>query len=145
MPSHPSHPGFIGRDTRLSRIVQRVETLHQVLDIVRRAVPPELAPLCQGVAWSGSELLVALPHGAAATRLRMAAPAVIAALQAAGWHATAIRPRVQVALQREIPKQTNQLSLPKAALEAFSELEKTVENPELRQAVQALLKHQRPR
>lgn len=135
----------MGRDARLSRIVQRVETLNQVLDIVRRAAPPELAPLCQGVAWSGSELLIALPHSAAATRLRMAAPTIIAALQAAGWHATAIRPKVQVALQREIPKKTNQLSMPDAALEAFSELAQTVENPELRKAVEMLLKHQKRR
>src|SRR5471030_3512959 len=101
MPNRNFPTSFVGRDHQLSRIVQRVATLNQVLDIVRQTVPPVLAPLCLGVSWHGSELSVALPYSAAAIRLRMAAPALIAALHKAGWHATAIRPKVQVALQRE--------------------------------------------
>ncbi len=145
MPNSNFPTNFVGRDNQLSRIVQRVTTLNQVLDIVRQAAPPELAPLCLGVAWHGSELLVALPYSAAAIRLRMAAPALIAALHKAGWHATAIRPKVQVALQRENPKPSNRLSLSEPALEAFSDLAKTVEDPELRTAVENLLRHQRKR
>lgn len=145
MSSSPSRSGFVGRDSQLSRLVQRVETLTQVLEIIRRAAPPELAPLCLGAAWHGSELLIALPHSAAATRLRMATPAMLAALQAAGWHATAIRPKVQVTLQRQKPQRTKQLSMPESALNAFSELAQTVENDELRTAVEALLRHHRQR
>lgn len=141
-----SSASFIGRDARLSQIVQRVDALNQVLGIIRRSVPPELAPLCQGVAWVGSELMVAVPHSAAATRLRMLAPTIIAALQAANWHATAVRPRVQVALQQDKPEKSSQLSsLPDAALEAFSDLAHDVADPALRQAVEALLAHQRKR
>jgi len=91
MPNHNFPTNFVGRDGQLSRIVQRVATLNQVLDIIRQVAPPELAPLCLGVAWHGSELLVALPFSAAAVRLRMAAPAMIEALHKAGWHATAIQ------------------------------------------------------
>lgn len=145
MPNHNFPTNFVGRDGQLSRIVQRVSTLNQVLDIVRQAAPPELAPLCQGVAWHGSELLVALPFSAAAVRLRMAAPALIEALHKAGWHATAIRPKVQVALQRENPKPANRLNLSEPALTAFSELAQTVEDPDLRAAVENLLRHQRRR
>lgn len=145
MPNHNFPTNFVGRDSQLSRIVQRVTTLNQVLDIIRQAAPPELAPLCLGVAWHGSELLVALPFSAAAVRLRMAAPALIAALHKAGWHATAIRPKVQVALQRENPKQTKSLTLSEPALDAFADLAQTVEDPALRAAVENLLRHQRKR
>lgn len=142
-PNFPNH--FVGRDAQLSRIVQRVATLNQVLGIVRAAAPPELAPLCQGVAWHGSELLVALPFSAAAVRLRMAAPAMLEALHKAGWHATAIRPKVQVALQRENPNQTKRLTISEPALKAFSDLAQTVEDPALRAAVENLVRHQRKR
>lgn len=145
MPNHNFPTNFVGRDSQLSRIVQRVTTLNQVLGIIRQAAPPELAPLCLGVAWHGSELLVALPFSAAAVRLRMAAPALIAALHKAGWHATAIRPKVQVALQRENPKQTKSLTLSEPALDAFADLAQTVEDPALRAAVENLLRHQRKR
>lgn len=145
MPNHNFPTNFVGRDGQLSRIVQRVATLNQVLDIIRQVAPPELAPLCLGVAWHGSELLVALPFSAAAVRLRMAAPGMIEALHKAGWHATAIRPKVQVTLQRENPKQTKSLTLSEPALAAFSDLAQTVEDPALRAAVENLLRHQRKR
>lgn len=140
-----SNPGFVGRDTQLARIIERVDALNQVLDTVRRAVPPELAPFCLGVAWSGTTLLVALPHSAAAARLRMVAPSLLTALQIAGWHATSIRPQVQVALQREKPKPGNQLAMSQSALDAFSGLAQTVDNDELRSAILDLLKHQHQR
>lgn len=143
MSSRPSHPGFVGRDNQLSRIVQRVEALNEVLGIVRSVLPPPLARLCMGVAWHGPELLVAVPHSAAASRLRMAEPAIIEALHKAGWNASTVRPRVQVALQNADPGPLHQLHMTDAALEAFAELAHEVENPELRKAVEALLKHQR--
>jgi hypothetical protein len=142
-PSYRS--GFIGRDSGLARIVDRVGELQRVLELVRRAAPPELAPLCQGVAWSDSILVVGVPHSAAATRLRMAAPAILSALQAAGWHATAILPRVQVNLNLEKPRKTKQLHIPYSAQKAFAELAKTLDDDGLRQAIQTLLRHQKPR
>lgn len=138
-------PGFVGRDGHLVGILDRVQELNQLLSIVKSALPPELAPLCMGAAWSGSELQIAVTSGAAAARLRMCGPAILATLRGANVHATAIRPRVQVTLQREKPKQTNQLSLPSSAMDAFSGLAQTLENGELRDAVEALLRHHQKR
>ncbi|SFN01631.1 Protein of unknown function [Formivibrio citricus] len=143
MQRRPSRPGFVGRDPGLARIVNRVGELQQVLDLVRHATPPELAPLCQGVAWSGSTVVIGVPHSAAATRLRLAAPAILAALQDAGWHATAILPRVQVNLNHEKPRRTNRLSIPPAAQKAFADLANTLEDKDLQDAIQTLLKHQK--
>ncbi len=123
--------------------MDRVGELQQVLLLVRQAAPPELAPLCQGVAWSGTTLIVGIPHSAAATRLRMATPAILSALQEAGWHATAILPRVQVSLNQEKPQRTKRVKMPEAAQDAFSDLAGQLENPELREAVLNLLQHQK--
>lgn len=138
-----SRPSFIGGDPGLARIVDRVGELQQVLTLVRRATPPELAPLCQGVAWSGLTLVIGVPHSAAATRLRLAAPAILAVLQEAGWHATAILPRVQVNLNLEKPKRTNRLNMPLAAQRAFSDLANSTEDKDLQGAIQTLLRHQK--
>lgn len=142
MVSSSSRAGFVGRDSRLSRIVERAAELNQVLDIVRRAAPPELAPYLQGAAWSGTTLLIAVSSGAAAGRLRPATPALLDALRDAGWNATAIQLKVQVAMQRENIKQTKRLAFPPAALEAFSRLSETLDDADLRGAVANLLHHQ---
>lgn len=134
---------FLGHDKQLSSIVERVNSLNQVLGVVRSAVPPELSPLCMGVAWSGATLFVALPHSAAAARLRLCAPTILQKLQEAGWQATAIRPQVQVALQREKPILSRQLTMSDAAQTAFTELEQEVEDQGLKSAIQALLRHHR--
>ena len=138
-----SRIGFVGRDARLARIVDRVNELQQLLNLVRRAVPPELAPLCQGVAWSGSVLVVGLPHGAAATRLRLAAPAILTTLQEAGWHASAILPRVQVDLNLASPERAHKSGMSSAAQSAFAELAQSLDDAGLRDAVLDLLRHQK--
>jgi hypothetical protein len=136
-----SFDGLLNRDHSLKRLVQQVDTLNQILDIVRSALAPEVANVCQGVAWAGSELMIAVPFSAAATRIRQAAPDILRALDAAGWHATAIRPKVQVALQHGNPIQTKNLHIPDAAKTAINELSQQVDDPALKQALASLLKH----
>ena len=118
---------LLNHDTSLKRLMLQVDTLNQILDIVRGALPAEVAQICQGVAWSGSELLIAVPFSAAGTRIRQAAPDVLRALDAAGWHATAIRPKVQVALQHGNPIQTKSLHIPDAAKTALDNLSQQVD------------------
>jgi hypothetical protein len=132
---------LLNRDVSLKRLVQQVDTLNQILDVVRGALPPEVAQICLGVAWAGSELLIAVPFSAAGTRIRQAAPDVLRALDAAGWHATAIRPKVQVALQHGNPIQTKNLHIPDAAKTAIDALSQQVDDPALKQALASLLKH----
>lgn len=132
---------LLNRDYSLKRLVRQVDTLNQILDIVRSALAPEVANVCQGVAWAGSELMIAVPFSAAATRIRQAAPDILRALDAAGWHATAIRPKVQVALQQGNPIQTKNLSIPDTAKTALDTLRQQVDDPALKQALAALLKH----
>ncbi|WP_410499930.1 DciA family protein [Chitinibacter sp. S2-10] len=130
-------------DYQLKRLVKQLDQLNQLLHIVQSALPPELARVCQGVAWSGSTLLVAVPGSAAATRLRQAEPAMLAALDQAGVHATAIRAKVQVALQQGNPMQTKTLKMTEPAKTAFSALQQQIEDPGLKDALANLLRHHR--
>ena len=132
---------LLNRDYQLKRLMQQVDTLNQILAIVKRSLAPEVANVCLGVAWAGSELLIAVPFSAAATRIRQSAPDILHALGAAGWHATAIRAKVQVALQQGNPIQTKNLHIPDAAKPAINELSQQVDDPALKQALAALLKH----
>ncbi|WP_373974068.1 DUF721 domain-containing protein [Chitinibacter sp. SCUT-21] len=132
---------LVDGDYQLKRLVKQLDQYNQLLNIVRSAVAPELARVCQGTAWSGSSLLVAVPSSAAATRLRQAEPAILAALAQAGVHATAIRAKVQVALQQGNPLQTKSLRMTAPAKAAFSELQSQVDDPELKAALANLLRH----
>jgi Dna[CI] antecedent, DciA len=132
---------LVDGDYQLKRLVKQLDQYNQLLRIVQSAVAPELARVCQGTAWSGSALLVAVSGSAAATRLRQAEPAILAALSQAGVHATAIRAKVQVALQQGNPMQTKTLRMTEPAKAAFSALQSQVDDPDLKAALLNLLRH----
>ncbi|MBM3117799.1 DciA family protein [Jeongeupia naejangsanensis] len=140
------HSGFIGNDRELLRLAARISELNHLLDAVRSHVPPELASSCVSVAWGPSEtLLIGVRSSAAAARLRVAAPQLRDALGAAGWHASAIRPRVQVALQQEKSRINKDLRLSDSACSAFEQLAESLEAGPLRDAVATLVAHQHQR
>jgi hypothetical protein len=58
-------------------------------------------------------------------------------------HATAIRAKVQVALQQGNPMQTKTLRMTEPAKAAFSALAEEVSDPDLKQALSNLLRHHR--
>lgn len=132
---------LVGRDNTLNRLLGRVDELNRLLEDVRRAAPPEIAPYLQAVAWSGLTLMVAVPNSAVASRLRMSAPTILTKLQASNWQASAIRAKVQVDLQVQKPNGPKNLHMTDEAMDAFSDLAGAVEDPGLRTALQALLRH----
>jgi len=134
---------FASGDPRLNRLIDRVDEMNRLLREVRNAVPPELAPYCLSASWSGFALQVGVSHSAAANKLRLVAPSILTKLQASGVHASAIRPRVQVALQIEKPNPPKTLRMTDQAVDAFSKLADQVSDPGLRQAVEALLQRRR--
>ncbi|WP_432723398.1 DciA family protein [Jeongeupia wiesaeckerbachi] len=140
------HSGFIGQDRELLRLAARIGELNHLLDAVRRHVPPEVASSCVSVAWGpGETLLIGVRSSAAAARVRVVAPQLRDALSAAGWQASAIRPRVQVALQQEKSRINKDLRLSDSACSAFEQLADTLEAGPLRDAVATLVAHQQQR
>ncbi|WP_028455052.1 DciA family protein [Chitinilyticum litopenaei] len=127
-------------DPQLRPLLRQVAELERLLARLRRCLPPEVAACCRAVTWSGSQLLVAVSSGAAAQRLRHCAPAAIRALQDEGVALDAIVPRISSALLPawQPPKQ---LQLSNSAAAAFDELAGQVRDPELKAAVEALLRH----
>jgi hypothetical protein len=130
----------IGQDRKLVSLMHQIDDLTRLLAEVRSVLPPAVAAHCLGVAWSGETLLIGVSGSAAASRVRLSAPQILAALQAGGWKATAVQPNVQVGLQTKNPKRSKDLYLKTGACDAFAELAETLEDGPLRQAIGSLLK-----
>jgi hypothetical protein len=83
-------------DTTLAGLLKQTAALRRLDQDFRRLVPAGLAAASRVQAAEGSELTIRADHGAAAAKLKLLAPNLLAQLQGRGWHFTAIRIRVQV-------------------------------------------------
>ncbi len=140
MPARSSKPRFVGQNRQLSRLVAQVDELNRLLATVRGTLPPALAATCIAVALENGVLQVGVTSSAAAARLKLSGEAIVQAVCQAGWHATAIRPRVQVELRQQKAIRTKDLSIPAAAVEAFGQLAERLDAGPLREAVLRLAK-----
>ncbi|WP_159673507.1 DciA family protein [Andreprevotia sp. IGB-42] len=144
----PAYPAFIGKDRELLRLVAKVAELNRLIDAVRVALPHELASACLNATLdtsrpAGNELLIGVNSSAAAARVRLAGPALIAKLAAVGWQVSVITPKVQVALQLEKSSKTKDLHLSGGAMAALEGLAQSVEDPGIAEALRTLLSHHR--
>ncbi|STR44966.1 DciA family protein [Iodobacter fluviatilis] len=135
----------VGHDRQLASLMHQVDDLARVLTLVRSVLPPAMAVHCLGVAWSGDTLLIGVSGSAAASRVRLNAPQILAALQAGGWKATVVQPKVQVGLQSTNAMRSKDLHLKEGACVAFSQLADTLEEGPLRQAIASLLNRHAPK
>src|SRR5450830_755362 len=89
------------------------------------------------------EVILVAANAAIATKLKQQCPKLQLQLQQRGWQINAIRIKVQVKRVIEKPLPVKQLSIPKTALQALSNLEKNIENnaqnADLRAALMRLL------
>ncbi|AZN37219.1 DciA family protein [Iodobacter ciconiae] len=129
----------VGHNRQLASLMDQVDDLARVLAQVRAVLPPAMAAHCLGVAWSGDTLLIGVSGSAAASRIRLNAPQILAALQAGGWKATVVQPKVQVGLQSTNAMRSKDLHLKAGACAAFSQLADTLEEGPLRLAIESLL------
>ncbi|SMC29166.1 Protein of unknown function [Andreprevotia lacus DSM 23236] len=146
----PAYPAFVGKDRELLQLVAKVSELNRLTTAVRAALPPELATACLNATLdtsrpAGNALLIGVTSSAAAARIRLAAPALIAAMAAGGWQVSAIVPKVQVALQLEKTNKTKDLHMSQAAIDALEGLSKSIDDPGIAGALQTLLSHHKGR
>ena len=73
-------------------------------------------------------LTLSAPNAALATKLKQQCPKLLASLQERGWQINAVRIKVQVRRVVEKAPPVKQLVLPGKALQAFSTLERNLEN-----------------
>lgn len=143
MAKRPAYPAFIGQDRQLLQLVSRVSDINRLTSCVRASLPPALAASCIAVTLEGDTLVLGTTSPAAAARIKQFGDTLLAAVRQAGWQATAIRPKVQVALRREKAKSTKDLAMGAAAVGAFEQLADTLERGPLRDAVERLARRHR--
>jgi hypothetical protein len=109
------------------------------------ALLPFMFETCEVMQLSDGMLSLSAPNAALATKLKQQCPKLQAGLQERGWQINAIRIKVQV--RRVIAKAPppKQLALPGKALQAFTELQNSMEkssrNDGLNQAIARLIEH----
>ena len=104
----------------------------------------KLAPLLPAIQRNlALQLVLGAANAAIATKLKQQCPKLQLQLQQRGWQINAIRIKVQVKRVVEKPTPVKQLAIPTTALQALSQLEKTIEdnaqNAGLRAALSRLL------
>ncbi|MBC3885491.1 DciA family protein [Undibacterium griseum] len=111
------------------------------------AILPPIFDTCEVMQLAENRLTLSAPNAALATKLKQYCPKLQAYLLERGWQINAIRIKVQV--KRTVPKAppVKQLKLSATALQAFSHLEKTMDdntqNAALKMALTRLLERHR--
>ena len=110
-------------DPTLAALWDRTKPLRELQKLYTACVPPYLAQTSRVGSVAGDELKLFADSGAAATRLRLLAPGLLAEFRGKGWQFSAIRVAVQVRSRpgpaagspRKSPGATGQQSLQKLA------------------------------
>lgn len=111
---------------------------------------PGLFESCQVLNLADSELTIAIPNAAFASKLKQRVPKLQEHLHKRGWQVSSIRLKVQVVQKVDRPVVHRSLSLSSSAVRAFAELqdslEKSPRNSGLHEALQAMLaRHRNPK
>ncbi|MBI1890024.1 MAG: DUF721 domain-containing protein [Burkholderiales bacterium] len=105
---------------------------------------PLLFEACSVLQFETGQLLIAAQNAAVAAKLRQKLPNLQKMLHQHGWQVSAIRLKVQVGKTVEKSTASKHLALSNRALDAFAELEKSLEssnrNEALKTALQTLMK-----
>jgi len=117
---------------------RRISELNRVFT---RAVPPGVARVCRLVALQGDTAVVFCAHGSAAARLRSQTRSIAAALSTTGEPVRVIMVKVRV--DWSAPEHPQKAGMAPAALEAWAELQASLPEGALKNAVARLLRHQR--
>ncbi len=83
-------------DPALAALWDRTRPLRELQELYARCVPPYLRTASRVGSIAGDELKLFADSGAAATRLRLLAPELLAQFRGKGWQFSAIRVAVQV-------------------------------------------------
>jgi|SRR5690554_2843029 len=136
---------WLALDDTGASLVATAQALMQAENVIRKALPPILAPSCRVAKIDRQCLTLAVPAAAHATRLRQLTPTLLRALESHGWNLNRIEIRVQAGLlaqaHKSPPREVQPLG--RKALESFEELQKNVSPGPLADAIGRLLTHHR--
>lgn len=129
--------GLLQADHSLSVALPEAERLVALNRRFAGVVPKAVALACRVAAIQGDTALVFCANGAAASRVRAQAKGVAQALAQAGVPVSTVK--VKVRADWSLPERPEKHDMPAAALGAFQELETTLPDGELKEAVERLL------
>ncbi|MFZ6756797.1 DciA family protein [Undibacterium sp. Ji50W] len=160
--SRPSYPINIKRGRKVpgasgaadflrsnDRIASLLPTVQRNLALQKDcgAILPPIFETCEVMQVSEGQLTLSAPNAALATKLKQQCPKLQVNLQERGWQINAIRIKVQVKRVVEKPVAVKQIAFSGKALQAFGQLEQTLEktsqNADLRAALGRLLQRHR--
>lgn len=129
---------FLRSNERLAQLLPTVQR-HLALQKDCGSILPPIFASCEVMQVSEGQLTLSAPNAALATKLKQQCPKLQAYLQERGWQINAIRIKVQVKRVIEKPVATKQIAFTGKALQAFDELEQTLEKTQQNAGLRAAL------
>ena len=130
-------------DPALAALWDRTRPLRELQKVYAANVPPHLCAASRVGSITGDELKLFADSGAAATRLRLMAPGLLAEFRSKGWQFNAIRVSVQVRPRAEAPPAPPRKSMDDNGRSALLRLADELPESPLQEALRRLAKLRR--
>lgn len=127
-------------DPALAALWDRTKPLRELQKLYTTCVPPYLRTASRVGSIAGDELKLFADSGAAATRLRLLAPGLLAEFRSKGWQFNAIRVAVQVRSRTEPAPQSPRKSLDPKGKRSLQQLADQLPESPLQAAISRLAK-----
>lgn len=114
--------------------LHHLSTLHA---FVTEALPKALRAYCHSVYWSEKTLIINMTNSAVMSKVRQLSPGLVRTLQEKKVDVMVIRP--VMFFDQPKPASTKPQKMSPAALQAFQTLKQSVSDPQLKEAITALL------
>jgi len=131
---------IVNDDPALAALWDRTRPLRELQQLYVTCVPPYLGSASRVGSVAGDELKLFADSGAAATRLRLLAPGLLAEFRGKGWQFSAIRVAVQVRSRSEPPAQAPRKTLDPAGRRSLQRLADSLPESPLQAAIRRLAK-----
>lgn len=130
---------FLHANDKMAALLPTIERM-AALQRDCAAILPDVFAACEVLLYESDKLVLSTPSAALAAKLKNSLPKLQAGLQKRGWQVSAIRLKVQVGQSVPPLKREKQLSLSGGAVNAFAELEKSLEDSPANAALRAALR-----
>jgi hypothetical protein len=131
---------IVTEDPALAALWDRTKPLRELQKLYATCVPPYLRTASRVGSVAGDELKLFADSGAAATRLRLLAPGLLAEFRGRGWQFSAIRVAVQVRSRPDTALLSPRKSLDPRGQQALQRLAEELPESPLRAAITRLAK-----
>lgn len=133
---------FCQHDNQLASLTNAAQAILTLDAAFRRLLPGKLGEFCQVACVRGGELVVFAHNSTVAARLRLLGQSLVAPLARQGYPVTTLK--VKVLPTPPKPPRQKSFHLSDAGVAAFAQAAGEIRQPEVKQALQRLLRHHQP-